>query len=147
MNSLLLAAAPFAPVDEDYPFEARQMQALSFAVHIPIVCFGIAFPAFVLLFEGLWLRTGDLLYRTIAKRWSKVMLALFPSTLAAGTKATTSASAFRCHASWLPQPSTHAAMTAPRTRNYPREPRHETLKSVRCYTRSRSSATPSWLAQ
>jgi len=28
------------------------MQALSFAVHIPIVCFGIAFPAFVLLLEG-----------------------------------------------------------------------------------------------
>src|SRR5215208_7423477 len=58
----LLAAAPFAPVDQEYLFEARQMQALSFAVHIPIVCFGIAFPAFVLLLEGLWLRTGDPLY-------------------------------------------------------------------------------------
>jgi len=46
------------------------MQALSFAVHIPIVCFGVAFSAFVLLLEGLWLRTGDPLYRTIAKRWS-----------------------------------------------------------------------------
>jgi hypothetical protein len=59
------AVAPFAPVDQDYLFEARQMQALSFAVHIPIVCFGIAFPAFVLLLEGLWLPTGD--YRTIAR--------------------------------------------------------------------------------
>jgi cytochrome d ubiquinol oxidase subunit I len=33
--------------------------------------------AFVLLLEGLWLRSGDPVYRTIAKRWSKVMLALF----------------------------------------------------------------------
>jgi cytochrome d ubiquinol oxidase subunit I len=85
LNSLLPAAAPFAPVDQDYLFEARQMQALSFAVHIPIVCFGIAFPAFVLLLEGLWLRTGDPLYRTIAKRWSKVMLALFAVGVVTGT--------------------------------------------------------------
>jgi cytochrome d ubiquinol oxidase subunit I len=85
LNCLLLAAAPFAPVDQDYLFEARQMQALSFAVHIPIVCFGIAFPAFVLLLEGLWLRTGDTLYRTIAKRWSKVMLALFAVGVVTGT--------------------------------------------------------------
>jgi cytochrome d ubiquinol oxidase subunit I len=85
LNWLLLAAAPFAPVDQDYLFEARQMQALSFAVHIPIVCFGIAFPAFVLLLEGLWLRTGDPIYRTIAKRWSKVMLALFAVGVVTGT--------------------------------------------------------------
>jgi cytochrome d ubiquinol oxidase subunit I len=81
----LLAAAPFAPVDQEYLFEAREMQALSFAVHIPIVCFGIAFPAFVLLLEGLWLRTGDPIYRTIAKRWSKVMLALFAVGVVTGT--------------------------------------------------------------
>ena len=61
------------------------MQALSFAVHIPVVCFGIAFPAFVLLLEGLWLRTGDPIYRTIAKRWSKVMLALFAVGVVTGT--------------------------------------------------------------
>jgi cytochrome d ubiquinol oxidase subunit I len=61
------------------------MQALSFAVHIPIVCFGIAFPAFVLFMEALWLRTGDPLYRTIAKRWSKVMLALFAVGVVTGT--------------------------------------------------------------
>jgi cytochrome bd ubiquinol oxidase subunit I len=85
LNWFLLAAAPFAPVDQEYLFEARQMQALSFAVHIPIVCFGIAFPAFVLLLEGLWLRTGDPIYGTIAKRWSKVMLALFAVGVVTGT--------------------------------------------------------------
>jgi len=35
------------------------MQALSFTVHIPLVCFGIAFPSMVLLVESLYLRTGD----------------------------------------------------------------------------------------
>jgi cytochrome d ubiquinol oxidase subunit I len=82
---IVAAAGPFAPVDQEYLFEARQMQALSFAVHIPIVCFGIAFPAFVLMLEGLWLRTGDPIYRTIAKRWSKVMLALFAVGVVTGT--------------------------------------------------------------
>ena len=38
---------------------ARRMQALSLAVHIPIVCFGIAFPAMILFVEGLYLRTGN----------------------------------------------------------------------------------------
>ena len=61
------------------------MQALSFAVHIPIVCFGIAFPAFVLLLEGLWLRSRNPVYRTVAKRWSKVMLALFAVGVVTGT--------------------------------------------------------------
>jgi cytochrome d ubiquinol oxidase subunit I len=61
------------------------MQALSFAVHIPIVCFGIAFPAFVVFMEALWLRTGDPVYRTIAQRWSKVMLALFAVGVVTGT--------------------------------------------------------------
>jgi cytochrome bd ubiquinol oxidase subunit I len=85
LSWLLLAATPFTPVDQEYLFEARQMQAVSFAVHIPIVCFGIAFPAFVLLVEGLWLRNGDPVYRTIAKRWSKVMLALFAVGVVTGT--------------------------------------------------------------
>ena len=53
---------------------ARQMQALSLTVHIPIVCFGIAFPAMFLFVEGLYLRTGDPTYKALAKRWSKVAL-------------------------------------------------------------------------
>ena len=61
------------------------MQALSFAVHIPLVCFGIAFPSLVLLVEWLHLRTGDPLYRALARRWSKVMLALFAVGAVTGT--------------------------------------------------------------
>src|ERR687893_2371873 len=65
--------------------EARQMQALSLAVHIPIVCFGIAFPAFILFVEGLYLRTGDPTYKALAKRWSKVALVLFAVGVVTGT--------------------------------------------------------------
>jgi cytochrome d ubiquinol oxidase subunit I len=78
-------AADVAPVDQEYLLQARQMQALSFAVHIPIVCFGIAFPTLVLLVEWLHLRTGDPLYRQLAKRWSKAMLALFAVGVVTGT--------------------------------------------------------------
>ena len=73
------------PVDQQYLLEARQMQALSFAVHIPLVCFGVAFPAMVLFLEGLWLRTGDPLYKAVAKRWSKAMLILFACGVVTGT--------------------------------------------------------------
>ena len=65
--------------------EARQMQALSLGVHIPLVCFGISFPAMVLFVEGLWLRTGDPVYKAVAKRWSKVMLILFAVGVVTGT--------------------------------------------------------------
>src|ERR687894_3013993 len=70
---------------QEYLLEARQMQALSLGVHIPLVCFGIAFPAMVLFVEGLWLRTGDQTYRALAKRWSKVMLMLFAVGVVTGT--------------------------------------------------------------
>jgi cytochrome bd ubiquinol oxidase subunit I len=73
------------PVDQRYLFEARQMQALSLAVHIPLVCFGIAFPVMVLFAEWRHLRTGDPLYRTLARRWSKIMLALFAVGVVTGT--------------------------------------------------------------
>ena len=72
-------------VDQPYLLEARQMQALSLGVHIPLVCFGIAFPAIVLFAEGLHLRTGNPVYRQIAKRWSKVMLILFAVGVVTGT--------------------------------------------------------------
>ena len=65
--------------------EARQMQALSLGVHIPLVCFGIAFPAMFLFVEGLYLRTGDATYKALAKRWSKVALILFAVGVVTGT--------------------------------------------------------------
>ena len=69
----------------EYLLEARQMQALSLAIHIPLVCFGIAFPAMVVFTEWLGLRTGDPVYTRLAKRWSKVMLILFAIGVVTGT--------------------------------------------------------------
>jgi cytochrome d ubiquinol oxidase subunit I len=82
---LASASSAFGSPNQDYLSEARQMQALSFAVHIPLVCFGIAFPAFVVFAEWLYLRTGDELYRVLARRWAKVMLALFAAGVVTGT--------------------------------------------------------------
>jgi cytochrome bd ubiquinol oxidase subunit I len=73
------------PVHQAYLLQARQMQALSFSVHIPLVCFGIAFPAMILFVEWLHLRSGDPLYRVLARRWSKVMVALFAVGVITGT--------------------------------------------------------------
>jgi cytochrome bd ubiquinol oxidase subunit I len=84
-SHLLAAASALSEHDQRYLFQARQLQALSFAAHIPLVCFGIAFPAFVVFAEWLYLRTGDPLYRTLALRWSKVMLALFAVGVVTGT--------------------------------------------------------------
>jgi cytochrome d ubiquinol oxidase subunit I len=82
MNAL---AAALSPVHQQYLLEARQMQALSFAVHIPLVCFGIAFPAMVLFAEWMGMRTGDPVYRTVARRWSRIVLALFAVGVITGT--------------------------------------------------------------
>jgi cytochrome d ubiquinol oxidase subunit I len=79
------ASSAFGASEQAYLFQARQMQALSFAAHIPLVCFGIAFPAFVVFVEWLHLRTGDDVYRVLARRWSKVMLALFAVGVVTGT--------------------------------------------------------------
>src|SRR5579859_5563786 len=80
-----ILATALGPVHQRYLLEARQMQALSFMVHIPLVCFGIAFPAMVLYVEWLHMRTGDPLYLTLARRWTKVMVALFAVGVITGT--------------------------------------------------------------
>jgi cytochrome d ubiquinol oxidase subunit I len=77
--------AALAPVQQDYLLEARQMQALSFAVHIPLVCFGVAFPAMLLFAEWMHHRTGEEVYRTIARRWTRIMVALFAVGVITGT--------------------------------------------------------------
>jgi cytochrome d ubiquinol oxidase subunit I len=78
-------ADALVPIDQQYLMEARQMQALSFAVHIPLVAFGISFPAMVLFAEARWLRTGDAVYRTLARRWTRILVALFAVGVITGT--------------------------------------------------------------
>jgi cytochrome d ubiquinol oxidase subunit I len=78
-------ASGLTTVQQDYLLQARQMQALSFVVHIPLVCFGIAFPAMVLFIEWRYLRTGDEVYKTLARRWTKVLVTLFAAGVVTGT--------------------------------------------------------------
>jgi cytochrome bd ubiquinol oxidase subunit I len=78
-------AFALAPVKQAYLLQARQMQALSFSVHIPLVCFGIALPAIILYTEWRYLRTGDQLYRVLAQRWTRIMAALFAVGVITGT--------------------------------------------------------------
>src|SRR5216110_3145280 len=80
-----LLADALLPVHQQYLHQARQMQALSFAAHIPLVAFGISFPVMVMFAEARWLRTGDALYRTLARRWSRIMVALFAVGVITGT--------------------------------------------------------------
>ena len=83
--SLVTLAQALGPVQQDHLLQARQMQALSFAVHIPLVCFGIAFPVMVLVMEWMGHRTGDPVYLAIARRWSRIMVALFAVGVITGT--------------------------------------------------------------
>ena len=80
-----LLAFALSPVRQQYLLEARQMQALSFAAHIPLVAFGISFPAMVLFVQWLGLRGGDPVLRTLARRWSRVLVALFAVGVITGT--------------------------------------------------------------
>jgi len=89
MQGVLLAATEvtgkLGESNQEHLLWARELQAMSLAVHIPLVCFGIAFPAIVLFMEGLYLRTGKPHYRALAKRWSKVMIILFAVGVVTGT--------------------------------------------------------------
>jgi cytochrome bd ubiquinol oxidase subunit I len=68
-----------------YLRDASQMQALSFTVHIPLVCFGIALPSMIAYVEWRHLRSGDPLYRTLARRWTRIMATLFAVGVITGT--------------------------------------------------------------
>lgn len=66
-------------------FAARQQMALSLGWHIVIACFGVGFPALVLLAEWRWYRTGDDVYRLLAHRWAKTLAVLFAVGAVTGT--------------------------------------------------------------
>ena len=85
MTGAALGAVLEAGSRAAYLRDASQLQALSFTVHIPLVCFGIALPALIVFLEWRFLRTGDELYRTIARRWTRIMAALFAVGVITGT--------------------------------------------------------------
>lgn len=74
-----------ASAQQTYLNDAAQMQAMSFIVHVPLVCFGIALPSMIVFVEWLHLRGGEEVYRTIARRWTRIMAALFGVGVITGT--------------------------------------------------------------
>src|SRR3954447_7817039 len=104
VDMVALIAQTLGPAQQDYLLEARQLQALSFAVHIPLVCFGVALPALVVYAEWLGRRRADAQLAPLvaagggrgprraaprlallARRWSKTVLALFAVGVVTGT--------------------------------------------------------------
>ena len=66
-------------------FAARLQMALTLGTHIIFACFGIGLPLLLIVAEWRFLRTGDELWRTLAKRWSKAFGVLFAVGAVSGT--------------------------------------------------------------
>jgi cytochrome bd ubiquinol oxidase subunit I len=76
----LLAAAHVAD-----PVAARSQMGFSLGWHIVLACFGVGLPGLVLFAEWRGLRTGDVAYRLLARRWAKVLGVLFAVGAVSGT--------------------------------------------------------------
>jgi cytochrome bd ubiquinol oxidase subunit I len=76
----LLAAARVAD-----PVAARSQMGFSLGWHIVLACFGVGLPGLVLFAEWRGLRTGDVAYRLLARRWAKVLGVLFAVGAVSGT--------------------------------------------------------------
>lgn len=64
---------------------ARAQMAASLGFHIIFACFGIAFPAVVLIVHWIGLRRDDPSALLLARRWSKVMAVIFAVGAVSGT--------------------------------------------------------------
>ncbi len=77
MNHAITMAASSVP--------ARSQMGASLGFHIIFACFGIAFPAVVLIAEWRGIRRGDAVAMLLARRWSKVMAVIFAVGAVSGT--------------------------------------------------------------
>ncbi len=77
MNGAIALAAGSVP--------ARSQMGASLGFHIIFACFGIAFPAVVLIAEWRGIRRGDAVAMLLARRWSKVMAVIFAVGAVSGT--------------------------------------------------------------
>lgn len=64
---------------------ARFQMAMSLGFHIIFASVGIAMPLLMVIAEGLWLKTGNEVYLTLAKRWSKGTAIMFAVGAVSGT--------------------------------------------------------------
>lgn len=69
----------------DHLFAARAQFAISMAFHIIFAVYGIGLPLLMVVAEGVWLRTRDLTYLRLAKRWAQAASVLFAIGAVSGT--------------------------------------------------------------
>ena len=67
------------------PVAARSQMGFSLAWHIVLACFGVGLPGLVLFAEWRGIRTGDPVWRLLARRWAKAMGLLFAVGAVSGT--------------------------------------------------------------
>ena len=66
-------------------FAARLQMALTLGTHIIFACFGIGLPLLLIIAEWRFLKTGEELWKTLARRWSKAFGVLFAVGAVSGT--------------------------------------------------------------
>ena len=66
-------------------FAARAQMGISLAFHIVFAVLGMGLPVLLLIAEGLWLRTRNPVYLSLAKRWAKAFAILFAVGAVSGT--------------------------------------------------------------
>ncbi|GAB3904424.1 cytochrome ubiquinol oxidase subunit I [Mucilaginibacter boryungensis] len=64
---------------------ARSQMALSLGFHIVFSCIGMVMPFFMAVAHFLWLRTGNVNYKNVAKAWSKGVAIFFATGAVSGT--------------------------------------------------------------
>ena len=64
---------------------ARAQMAMSLGFHIIFAVIGIAMPLLMVIAEGLWLKTREEVYLTLAKRWAKGTAIMFAVGAVSGT--------------------------------------------------------------
>ena len=64
---------------------ARLLMTLSLSFHIIFAAVGIGLPLLLVIAEGLWLRTGEKHYKSLAKTWAKATGILFAVGAVSGT--------------------------------------------------------------
>ena len=64
---------------------ARAQMAMSLAFHIIFAAVGIAMPMLMVIAEGLWLKTREEVYLTLAKQWAKGTAIMFAVGAVSGT--------------------------------------------------------------
>lgn len=82
MSALLLLASAQSAW---HLLAARWQMALTLGFHIVLACLGVGMPFLLLAAEWRFLRTGDPLWKTLTRRWSKAFAVLFAVGAVSGT--------------------------------------------------------------